>query len=44
MTVSEDVLDVRSDYRVSDADIVGGAASAEEAAVHVIPDGHDREG
>lgn len=30
--------DFRSDYRALDVGIDGGAASAEEAAVHIIPD------
>lgn len=37
-----DELDTRSDYWASDVGVDGGAASAEEAAVHIIPD--DREG
>jgi len=37
-----DGLDARSDCWASDVGIDGGAASAEEAAVHIISD--DREG
>jgi hypothetical protein len=37
-----DELDARSDYWASDVGIDGGAASAEEAAVHIVAD--DREG
>jgi hypothetical protein len=33
-----DELDARSDYWASDVGIDGGAASAEEAAVHIVPD------
>jgi hypothetical protein len=37
-----DELDARSDYWASDVGIDGGAASAEEAAVHIIPDDQER--
>jgi hypothetical protein len=37
-----DGLDARSDYWASDVGIDGGAASAEEAAVHIVAD--EREG
>jgi hypothetical protein len=38
-----DELDTRSDYWASDVGIDGGAASAEEAAVHIIiPDDQER--
>ena len=37
-----DELDARSDYLASDVGIDGGAASAEEAAVHIIPDDRER--
>ena len=37
-----DELDARSDYWASDVGIDGGAASAEEAAVHIIPDHQER--
>jgi Family of unknown function (DUF5709) len=33
-----DDLDPRSDYWVTDAGIDGAGASAEEAAIHVVPD------
>jgi hypothetical protein len=38
-----DELDPSSDYRASDAGIVGAGASAEEAAIHVVPDDLDTE-
>ncbi|HEY1702351.1 MAG TPA: DUF5709 domain-containing protein [Trebonia sp.] len=34
-----DDSDPRSDFRAMDVGIDGGAASAEEAAVHIVPDG-----
>jgi hypothetical protein len=37
-----DELDARSDYWAADVGIDGGAASAGEAAVHIVAD--DREG
>jgi hypothetical protein len=37
-----DELDARSDYWAPDVGIDGGAASAEEAAVHIIPDHQER--
>ena len=37
-----DELDARSDYWASDVGVDGGAASAEEAAVHIIPDDQER--
>ena len=33
-----DEADLRSDYRALDVGVDGGAASAEEAAVHIVPD------
>src|SRR4051812_43698820 len=36
-----DELDPRSDYRATDAGIDGAGASAEEAAIHVVPDDVD---
>lgn len=44
LTAWEAELDSRSDFWAHDVGIDNGAASAEEAAVHVVPDTDERDG